>query len=249
METGTNRGLTFGVGFGYAAQTMAEETAPEVYQLHVWIRQISPMIWRRLLVRSDSTLADLHDIIQIAFGWTDSHLHRFRIHGRDYGVSRVGGPWFSQDAHRSGSPTSSSASTSGSSTSTTSATRGSTRSGSNADLTAEPKRTYPVCVGGQRAAPPEDCGGPWAFLERRDAVPGHVREHLERLVESVEAGDLDGLRDELEAIESLREWLTLDRFDRRAVNRRLRLYAAGDERWRGAVTVSPDQLGPPRART
>jgi hypothetical protein len=32
----------------------------EIYQFHVWIRQISPMIWRRLLVRGDSSVADLH---------------------------------------------------------------------------------------------------------------------------------------------------------------------------------------------
>jgi Plasmid pRiA4b ORF-3-like protein len=51
---------------------MADETALEVYQLHVWIRQISPMVWRRLLVRSDSTLADLHHTLQIVFGWTDA---------------------------------------------------------------------------------------------------------------------------------------------------------------------------------
>jgi hypothetical protein len=211
---------------------MADETSPEIYLLHVWIHQISPMIWRRLLVRSDSTLAALHYTIQIAFGWTDSHLHRFRIHGRNYGISRVGGLSFSQDA----------------------------RQVRLADfqfrlnerflyeydlrdawqhqvrverrLTVEPKRTYPVCVGGRRASPPEDCGGPWAFLERRDAVPCDVREHLEQLVESMEAGDLDAVQDHLEVIESLRAWLTLDRFDRRAVNRRLRLYAAGDERWR-----------------
>ena len=56
------------------------------------------MIWRRLLVRSDSSLGDLHTIIQIAFGWSDTHLHRFRIHGRNYGISRVGGLSFSQDA-------------------------------------------------------------------------------------------------------------------------------------------------------
>ena len=46
------------------------------------IRQISPMIWRRILVHSGSSIAQLHDIIQIAFGWSDTHLHRFRIHGR-----------------------------------------------------------------------------------------------------------------------------------------------------------------------
>ena len=44
---------------------MVQESCSEVYQVHVWIRQISPMIWRRLLVRSDSTLADLHYVIQM----------------------------------------------------------------------------------------------------------------------------------------------------------------------------------------
>ncbi len=58
------------------------QEAAEIYQIHVWIRQITPMIWRRLLLRSDSTLADLHYAIQIAFGWTDFHLHRFHLHGK-----------------------------------------------------------------------------------------------------------------------------------------------------------------------
>ena len=49
---------------------------PEVYQLHVWSREISPMIWRRLLVRSDSTIADLHYTLQIAMGWEGYHLHQ-----------------------------------------------------------------------------------------------------------------------------------------------------------------------------
>jgi len=49
------------------------------YRLHVWLRGISPMIWRRLLVRADSTIADLHYVLQIAFGWTDSHLHSCRL--------------------------------------------------------------------------------------------------------------------------------------------------------------------------
>ena len=61
----------------------------EGYLIHVWIRQITPMIWRRLLVRSDSTLADLHYTLQIAFAWTDYHLHRFRIHGKEFGIPRI----------------------------------------------------------------------------------------------------------------------------------------------------------------
>ena len=49
------------------------------------------MLWRRFLVRSDSTLADLHVVLQIGFDWTDFHLHRFRIRKKDYAVPRFGG--------------------------------------------------------------------------------------------------------------------------------------------------------------
>jgi hypothetical protein len=48
-----------------------------VYQFRVVLLGISPMIWRRLLLRSDQSIADLHYTIQIAMGWSDSHLHRF----------------------------------------------------------------------------------------------------------------------------------------------------------------------------
>jgi hypothetical protein len=34
-------------------------------------------------------------------------------------------------------------------------------------LPLEPRQRYPICIGGRRATPPEDCGGPWAFLELR----------------------------------------------------------------------------------
>jgi hypothetical protein len=55
-----------------------------VYQLRVVLRGISPLIWRRLLVHGDASLADLHATLQVAFGWTDEHLHRFVVHGSDY---------------------------------------------------------------------------------------------------------------------------------------------------------------------
>ena len=60
-------------------------TPPSVYQLRVVLRGISPLIWRRLLVRRDTTLAPLHDILQRVFHWSDEHLHSFHIHGRAYG--------------------------------------------------------------------------------------------------------------------------------------------------------------------
>jgi len=63
----------------------------DFYQLHVVLRNVSPLIWRRLLVRSDTSIAELHAILQTAMGWSDTHLHRFRLHGKAYGIARCGG--------------------------------------------------------------------------------------------------------------------------------------------------------------
>ena len=79
---------------------MSDPQTPCVYQFKVALRGISPMIWRRLLLRSDRTIANLHYAIQIAMGWTDAHLNRFHIHGKDYGVAHEGGLTFSDDPER-----------------------------------------------------------------------------------------------------------------------------------------------------
>jgi hypothetical protein len=71
---------------------------PQIYQLRVVLRGISPLIWRRLLVRSDSTVADLHQALEVAFGWDDQHLNRFEIRGREYAVYRDGGGMIGIDA-------------------------------------------------------------------------------------------------------------------------------------------------------
>src|SRR5437763_1030143 len=67
---------------------------PVVYQLRVVLRGVSPLIWRRLLIRSDSTIADLHASLQLILGWSDEHLNRFVIQGREYGVWHDGGIGF-----------------------------------------------------------------------------------------------------------------------------------------------------------
>ena len=64
------------------------------YQLRVVLRGVSPLIRRRLLVRGDGSIADLHATLQLAFGWSDEHLNRFVIHGREYGVWHDGGIGF-----------------------------------------------------------------------------------------------------------------------------------------------------------
>ena len=45
--------------------------------LRITLNGSKPPIWRRVAVRSDIRLGELHEVIQIAMGWTDSHLHQF----------------------------------------------------------------------------------------------------------------------------------------------------------------------------
>ena len=103
---------------------------PFACQLRVVLREVSPLIWRRLLVRGDSSIANLHATLHLVLGWSDEHLHRFVIHGREYGGAHLGGVPSAMTPAMSGWPISACARASAS-TSTTSAMAGSTTSGSS----------------------------------------------------------------------------------------------------------------------
>ena len=204
----------------------------EIYRLHVWIRQISPMIWRRLLLRGDSTIADLHYTLQIAFGWSDEHLHQFRIHGQAYGVYHDGGINFSTNP--------------GLVKLSDFKFRKNERFIYEYDfgdfwehsvrlearLPAKGGKSHPYCIGGQRRAPPEDSGGPHEFMARLDEVPILEYELLDDIQEALHNNDLTAIRDRIEDIGELQRWQALGKFDRRAVNHRLKQFAANDPAWR-----------------
>jgi Plasmid pRiA4b ORF-3-like protein len=57
-----------------------------LYQLKVTLRDVHPPIWRRIQMWEDTTLAQLHTILQIVMGWEDYHLHQFVIGRRLYSV-------------------------------------------------------------------------------------------------------------------------------------------------------------------
>jgi hypothetical protein len=203
-------------------------TPLSIYQLRIVLRSISPLIWRRVLVPSDTTLVHLHAILQILFAWSDEHLHSFHIHGREYGSSGAPtcgvrlrdlglhrgerfryvydfGAYWECDIRL------------------------------EAMLPRTSRHVYPVCTGGKRAAPPEDCGGAWGYLERLDQhrlyppleAMGVVAEAISTLLAadpqtSVRAalGDLDEFREAVDCLEAYEQFRP-DHFDRHAVNTQL----------------------------
>lgn len=197
----------------------AEPALPSVYQLRIVLRAISPLVWRRLLVGAEDSIADLHAALQIAFGWDGSHLHRFVIHGREYGHDSRLDPRDVQLCDLG--------------------LRLGERFRYEYDFTdywlhdirleaiheARPGRRYPVLTGGRGAAPPDGCGGAWAFLELREQHAGAPIKLL-RMVGELFDADPEQRVDELlgdrywEFVELCR-WTLIDRFDRRAANRRL----------------------------
>ena len=57
---------------------------PQVYELKIELLDIEPKIWRSVLVPGGITLARLHEVIQAAIGWTNSHLHQFIVGADSY---------------------------------------------------------------------------------------------------------------------------------------------------------------------
>jgi hypothetical protein len=136
-----------------------------VYQLKVSLKAIRPPIWRRLQVLGDTTLEQLHIIIQIAMGWQNYHLHDFQIDGIRYA------PESDDDGFDFDEPES----------------EADVRLCDVADegdkflyaydygdgwehtiqvekvLPEDEDSIAPLCIKGRRACPPEDCGGPWGY--------------------------------------------------------------------------------------
>jgi Plasmid pRiA4b ORF-3-like protein len=55
-------------------------------QLRIELQHIQPHVWRRVIVPETITLAKLHQVLQAAMGWTDTHMHEYEIAGKRYGT-------------------------------------------------------------------------------------------------------------------------------------------------------------------
>jgi Plasmid pRiA4b ORF-3-like protein len=194
------------------ASTPGAKPGAGLVEMKVTLDDVTPPIVRKLVVSTKHSLDEIHDIIQTAMGWNDLHMHAFQIPRtrkvlgipsmfesdmevddeedvfvRDLlarGVQKMKYTYDFGDnwVH--------------------------TNEFGNA-VEAIPGALYPICVDGTGACPPEDCGGPWGYAERRSILqnPKHP-----------------GYKD-------AREWLgspsQLDKFSVREVNECLHSTARG----------------------
>ena len=144
-----------------------------VLQFRIQLRHIEPPIWRRIVVPAEYSFWDLHVAIQDAMGWLDCHLHAFRLRHPDGEVTLIGipdpepfegdplylegwqvrvAPFFTDIGDRA-------------------EYEYDFGDGWEHDVVLEQvsprvaKARYPQCLAGERACPPEDCGGPHGYHE------------------------------------------------------------------------------------
>ena len=161
---------------------MATKSLQQIYQIKVTLNGSKPPIWRRLLVPSSITLSKLHDVLQIAMGWTDSHLHQFVAGGRFYGQPD---PDFDFDVINEKSVRLDRLLKKEKDSITYEYDFGDGwehKIQLEKALPFDPNLTLPTCIKGKRACPPEDVGGIWGYQEFLQAIhdPSHP-EHEEYL--------------------------------------------------------------------
>ncbi len=154
---------------------MANQSRTSIYQIEVTLMGSNPPIWRRILAASDTTLPDVHELLQISMGWEDSHLHQFVVGEQFFGVAD---PDFPSDiTDEMGVPLADIL---------TGEEDAAVYEYDFGDswahrLVLEKIFVYeegvplPRCIEGQRACPPEDCGGVpgYEHLLAAIAEPGH----------------------------------------------------------------------------
>lgn len=165
----------------------------DVYQLKVTLKNTKPAVWRRIQV-PDGTLGELHAILQVVMGWQESHLHQFVVHGDYYGVPFDDG--FDMGPETRDEEDLLISQIAGNAKKTKFVYEYDFGDGWLHEIVVEKmiqpaaNVDYPRCVGGARACPPEDCGGPWGYADFLEAIGDPDHEEHERLTEWI-GGDFD----------------------------------------------------------
>ena len=168
-----------------------------VYRLRIELEDIDPPVWRRILISVGATFRDLHAAIQAAMGWEDAHLHRFEVRDPNTGQNmfigrpleddgwednvRPGWQYGIADFIRPETPQCRYVYDYGD--------NWTHRIRLEETLPVEPGKTYPVCLEGERACPPEDVGGVAGYEDLLGILQDPENDRYEEVMEMI--GDFD----------------------------------------------------------
>lgn len=176
--------MVYDIGANRKVEEKGNSGQGPLFQFKMTLKGIRPPIWRRFLVPDWISLSDLHDIIQVVMGWTNSHMHEFLWKGRRYGAPGSDGEFeevINEDTvtlRKLGlSPKD--------------------KIGYEYDfgdswehelrlekiLPGEEGILFPLCLKGARACPPEDCGGAWGYEEILEILKNPDHEEYRSLKE------------------------------------------------------------------
>lgn len=169
---------------------MAKTKEPaQVYQLKITLRDIKPPIWRRVQVK-DCSLDELSGIIQICMNWDGWHLHAFEIGGVQYSEPDPDGM---METEHEGKVKLSRIAAAGHKKFTYTYDFGDNwRHTIQVEkmVPAEKGAHYPRCVADKRTAPPDDCGGPWGYVNFLEAIQNPEHRDHETMMEWI-GGEFD----------------------------------------------------------
>jgi len=169
--------------------TMAKKNtkSKSLYQIKVTLVGSKPPIWRRLIVKDNIRLDELHNVLQVAMGWFGHHLHQYRV--RDFYIGIPDDDFDVTDE----------------------------RDIYLEEILSNPKEYFiyeydfgdgwehkivlekilplesydsPVVIKGKKACPPDDCGGIWGYADFLDAIEDPEHEEHESMLEWV-GGNFD----------------------------------------------------------
>ena len=156
--------------------------------LKISLESLQPEIWRRVEVDDQMTFWDFHRVIQSAMVWDNAHLHEFRVADRRVGASGLDDELFGdqpvlpEDSTRLGD------------------LLGAKRKfrywydfgddwwhtiAIEKRLPPDPTLPAAVLLAGERACPPEDCGGVWGYADLLQDLADPASEGYEYAIDRV----------------------------------------------------------------
>ena len=169
-----------------------------IYQIKITLNYSKPPIWRRIEILPEITLEDFHKIIQTTMGWMNGHLHHYMIGNTFYNPpnefddfgSDYTGIKIMDVLKNEGEKIMYEYDFGDSWMHEIKLERIKTK---------ENGKSYPRCVKGKRACPPEDCGGIWGYMELEQIMKNKQHKSYEEMREWL-GHDLDPELFEMERI-------------------------------------------------